>query len=44
MILCFLYIYIYIFIVIKMANKKKLQLGSTQANKFIAGVPEKRDK
>lgn len=27
-----------------MANEKKLQLGSIQANKFIAGVLEKREK
>ena len=27
-----------------MANKKKLQLGPTQANKLIAGIPEKREK
>ena len=27
-----------------MENKKKLQLGSIQANKFIAEIPEKREK
>ena len=27
-----------------MANKKKLQLGSVQANKFIAEIPAKREK
>ena len=27
-----------------MANKKKLQLGSVQANKLIAELPEKREK
>ena len=27
-----------------MANKKKLQLGSIQANKLIAGILEKREK
>ena len=27
-----------------MANKKKLQLGSINANKFIAELPEKREK
>ena len=27
-----------------MANKKKLQLGSIQANTVIAGIPEKREK
>ena len=27
-----------------MANKKKLQLGSIQANKLIAGILEKRKK
>ena len=26
------------------ANKKKLQVGSIQANKFIAELPEKREK
>ena len=26
-----------------MANKKKLQVGSVQANKLIAELPEKRD-
>ena len=32
------------YIVINMANKKRLHLGSIQANKFIAGVPEKTRK
>ena len=27
-----------------MANKKKLNLASTQANKLIAGLPERREK
>ena len=27
-----------------MANKRKLQPGSTQANKFIAGVPAQKEK
>ena len=34
----------FIYRVIKMANKKKLQLGSIQANKLIAGILEKREK
>ena len=35
--------YIYIYRVIKTANKKKLQFGSIQADKFIAEIPEKRE-
>ena len=30
-------------IVTKMANKRKLQLCSIQANKLIAGIPEQRE-
>ena len=38
------YIYIYIYIVIKLANNKKLKLGSVQANTCIAELPAKRKK
>ena len=37
-------VYIYIYIVIKLANNKKLKLGSVQANTCIAELPAKRKK